>query len=118
MKRASIAGSAFAFGMAPEVLGVSLGKSGTYSNIKDWWRLHRDFALSPWVDSVGGTLSALAPAGSAVVVDIDAHARPDEAERLANYAVGIPPNGVYTVRRGPHRAKAGPPQIRVETSSD
>lgn len=108
VKRASIADLAFAFGMAPEVLGVTLGNSATYSNIKDWWRLHRDFALSPWVDAVGGTLTALVPQRQTIAVDLDGHSRPDEAERLANYAVGIP-LGIYSAdearlaegRRGP-----------------
>lgn len=95
VKRASLADLAFAFGMAPEVLGVSLGNSATYSNIRDWWRLHRDFALGPWVDAVGGTLTAIVPGRQTIAVDLNAHSRPDEAERLANYATGIP-IGVYT----------------------
>jgi hypothetical protein len=50
---------AYAFGLAPEVLGIVTGTGNTYSNIRDWWRMHRDFSLSPWVDTVGGTLTAL-----------------------------------------------------------
>jgi phage portal protein BeeE len=94
--RAGIADIAFAFGMAPEVLGVTLGATGTYSNIRDWWRQHRDFSLSPWVDTVGGTLTALTPAGVTVAVDLDGHSRPDEMERQAIYTAGIA-NGTYTV---------------------
>ncbi len=88
MKRLAIADIAFAFGMAPEVLGVSLGMSGTYSNIRDWWRLHRDFALSPWVDQIGGVLSAYAPAGTNIIVNLDAHTRPDLSDRVDIFARG------------------------------
>jgi len=83
MKRLAMADIAFAFGLAPEVLGLSLGLSGTYSNIKDWWRLHRDFSLSGWVDQIGGVLSAQVPDGTNVSVNLDAHTRPDIADRVA-----------------------------------
>lgn len=83
MKRLAIADIAFAFGMAPEVLGVSLGMSGTYSNIRDWWRLHRDFALSPWIDQMGGALTSLTPRGVTVSVNLDAHTRPELQDRVA-----------------------------------
>ena len=83
MKRLAMADVAFAFGIAPEVLGISLGLSGTYSNIKDWWRLHRDFSLSGWVDQIGGVLTSLMPDATNVSVDLDAHTRPDIADRVA-----------------------------------
>lgn len=83
MKRLAMADVAFAFGIAPEVLGVSLGLSGTYSNIKDWWRLHRDFSLSGWIDQMGGALTALVPEQTNVSVNLDAHTRPDLSERVA-----------------------------------
>jgi hypothetical protein len=89
MKRLAIADIAFAFGMAPEVLGVSLGMSGTYSNIRDWWRLHRDFALSPWVDQIGGVLSSYAPAGTNIIVNLDAHTRPDISDRVDIFARAV-----------------------------
>ena len=86
MKRLAIADIAFAFGMAPEVLGVSLGMSGTYSNIRDWWRLHRDFALSPWMDQMGGVLTSLTPRGVTVSVNLDAHTRPELSDRVDIFA--------------------------------
>lgn len=104
VKNSTLADLAYAFGLAPEVLSVSMGTSNTYSNIRDWWRLHRDFGLSPWVDAIGGTLTALIPAGADVAVDLDGHSRPDEADRMDIYAKGIA-CGVYTVNEA--RAKEG-----------
>jgi HK97 family phage portal protein len=66
VKRLSIADVAFAFGMAPETLGVTLGNSATYSNVEQWFEAHRDFALQPWISTVEATLSALFPAGTEV----------------------------------------------------
>jgi hypothetical protein len=66
VKRLSIADVAFAFGMAPETLGVTLGNSATYSNVEQWFEAHRDFALQPWISTVEATLSALLPAGTDV----------------------------------------------------
>jgi phage portal protein BeeE len=66
VKRLSIADVAFAFGMAPETLGVTLGNSATYSNVEQWFEAHRDFALQPWIATVEATLSALLPAGTDV----------------------------------------------------
>jgi hypothetical protein len=66
VKRLSIADVAFAFGMAPETLGVTLGNSATYSNVEQWFEAHRDFALQPWIATVEATLSALLPAGTEV----------------------------------------------------
>jgi phage portal protein BeeE len=86
MKRLAMADIAFAFGIAPEVLGVSLGLSGTYSNIRDWWRLHRDFSLSGWIDQMGGALTALMPEQTNVSVNLDAHTRPELADRVQIFA--------------------------------
>jgi phage portal protein BeeE len=67
VKRLSIADVAFAFGMAPETLGVTLGNSATYSNVSQWFEAHRDFALQPWVSMLETTLSSLLPGGTEVV---------------------------------------------------
>jgi phage portal protein BeeE len=67
VKRLSIADVAFAFEMAPETLGVTLGNSATYSNVSQWFEAHRDFALQPWVSMLETTLSSLLPAGTEVV---------------------------------------------------
>lgn len=94
MKRLAMADVAFAFGIAPEVLGISLGLSGTYSNIKDWWRLHRDFSLSGWIDQIGGVLSAQLPTGTNVTVNLDAHTRPDLTDRVQIMAAAAGADGV------------------------
>jgi phage portal protein BeeE len=73
VKRLSIADVAFAFGMAPETLGVTLGNSATYSNVRQWFEAHRDFALQPWQSVVEATLSALFPRGTEVRVNFDAY---------------------------------------------
>jgi hypothetical protein len=73
VKRLSIADIAFAFGMAPETLGVTLGNSATYSNVRQWFEAHRDFALQPWQSVVEATLSALFPRGTEVRVNFDAY---------------------------------------------
>jgi hypothetical protein len=73
VKRLSIADIAFAFGMAPETLGVTLGNSATYSNVRQWFEAHRDFALQPWQSVVEATLSALFPRGTEVKVNFDAY---------------------------------------------
>jgi phage portal protein BeeE len=111
VKRTTIAEAAFAFGMAPEALGVTMGNSSTYSNIKDWWRAHRDFALSPWADTIGGTLTALTPAAQSVAVDLDGHSRPDENDRIATYAAAIDA-GIMTVDEA--RAREGLPPLGQE----
>jgi phage portal protein BeeE len=73
VKRLSIADVAFAFGLAPETLGVTLGNSATYSNVRQWFEAHRDFALQPWQSVVEATLSALFPRGTEVSVNFDAY---------------------------------------------
>jgi HK97 family phage portal protein len=96
VKRLAIADVAYAFGIAPEVLGVTMGNSATYSNLTQWFRAHRDFGLSPWVDAIGGTLTAVLPGETGVSVNLDGFERPDLSERLANYerALSI---GLYTL---------------------
>jgi hypothetical protein len=73
VKRLSIADLAFAFGMAPETLGVTLGNSATYSNVRQWFEAHRDFALQPWTATVEATLSALQRRGTDVRCNFDAY---------------------------------------------
>lgn len=94
-RRLSVADVAYAFGMSPEVLGTTMGNSATYSNISDWWRLHRDFALSPWVDAIEGSASALLPGDHMVRVNLDGSNRPPIRERLDAYKVGIDA-GIFT----------------------
>lgn len=89
VKRLSVADVAFAFGLDPYTLGVSLGNSATYNNLTDAWRQHRDFGLSPWIAAVDDTLSALTPTGSTVAVNLDGFANPTTAERFAAYKIGI-----------------------------
>lgn len=96
VKRLNVADVAYAFGMAPETLGVTLGNSATYSNVAQWFEAHRDFALSPWIAVLEGTLSALLPVGSDLEVNLDAYTKPDFASRMAAYQVAISA-GVFTV---------------------
>lgn len=107
VKRLSIAEVAFAFGMAPEVLGVTMGNSATYSNIESWFRQHRDFALSPWLDAIGGTLTALIPGIAGVSVNLDAFERPDFSSRLDNYKKAID-MGLMTVEEARHMEGMAP----------
>ena len=94
VQRLSIADVAFAFGMAPETLGVTMGNSATYSNVAQWFEAHRDFALSPWIAALEGTLSALLPAGQELQVNLDAYTQPDMGERVATYAQAIAAGGL------------------------
>jgi HK97 family phage portal protein len=96
VKRLNIADVAFAFGMAPETLGVTMGNSATYSNVEQWFEAHRDFALSPWIAAFEGCLSQLTPANTEVEVNLDSYTQPKMDERFAAYSVGIAA-GVLTV---------------------
>jgi HK97 family phage portal protein len=89
VKRLNLAEIAFAFGLSPETLGVSLTGSMTYSNTRDAWVNHRDYALSPWISALQDTLSALLPGSQSVVVNLDAFANPSLKERMDGYAVAI-----------------------------
>lgn len=81
-KRLSIADVAFAFGLDPVTLNVSLANSATYNNVRDAWVNHRDYALSPWITAVQDTLSALLPGASGVMVSLDAFAQPALHDRV------------------------------------
>jgi HK97 family phage portal protein len=96
VKRLAIADVAFAFGMAPETLGVTLGNSAVYSNVQQWFDGHRDFALSPWIGAFEGCLSQLLPAGTDAEVNLDSYTQPEQAERFASYDIAIK-SGVLTV---------------------
>lgn len=96
VKRLSIADIAYAFGMAPETLGVTMGNSATYSNVEQWFEAHRDFALSPWIASLEGFLSALVPWRSEAKVNLDVFESPPFSERMAAYATALSA-GILTV---------------------
>lgn len=89
VQRLSIADVAFAFGLDPLTLGVSLGNSATYNNLRDAWLNHRDFGLSPWIASVQDVLSALLAGTAGIVVNLDGFANPPAAERFASYRTAI-----------------------------
>lgn len=72
IKRMGIGDVAMAFGLPPEVLGVSLSNSSTYVNVGDTWDRLRAFGLSAWIAEVEDALSALAPLSQIVQVDITA----------------------------------------------
>jgi HK97 family phage portal protein len=106
VSRTFVADVAYAFGEAPEVLGVSLGGSMTYSNQRDWFTAHRDFTLSPWIAALSGALSALLPAGTTVDVNLDAYLQTTEAEAIA---VGAQGTAAGLTTRDEWRAKNGYP---------
>lgn len=89
VKRLSIGDVAYAFGLSPETLGVTLANSATYQNIREAWLNHRDFGLSPWIASVQDTLTALLPGTQGVVVNLDGFANPPAGERFAAYKTAI-----------------------------
>jgi len=72
IKRMSIGDVAMAFGLPPEVLGVSLSNSSTYVNVGDTWDRLRAFGLAPWISELEDALSALAPLSQVVQVDVTA----------------------------------------------
>lgn len=84
--RAWVADVAFAFGMAPETLGVGMGGSLTYSNQRDWFEAHRDFGLSTWDASGSGSLSSLLPRGLDVEINLNAYIQPTESQSIADGA--------------------------------
>jgi phage portal protein BeeE len=92
----AIADIAFAFGLDPTTLGVSLSGSMTYTNVRDAWLNHRDFGLAPWLAVVSDTLSALTPTGQTVLVDLDGFENPTRQERYQALKLGIE-SGVITV---------------------
>lgn len=96
VKRLSIADVAFAFGLDPTTLGVSLANSATYNNVRDAWLNHRDYGLSPWITAVQDVLSSLLPGTQGVLVALDQFANPPARERFAAYKVAIDA-GIMTV---------------------
>lgn len=89
VKRLSVADVAYAFGLSPETLGVTLTNSATYQNIRDAWLNHRDFGLSPWIASIQDVLSALLPGTLGINVNLDGFANPPAGERYAAYKTAI-----------------------------
>lgn len=96
VKRLNIGDVAFAFALDPLTLGVSLGNSATYNNLRDAWTNHKDFGLAPWIAAVEDTLTALLPGSQGVKVDLDKFANPPPGERFAAYQTAIT-SGVLTV---------------------
>jgi hypothetical protein len=86
VKRLNIGDAAMAFGLDPLTLGVSLGNSATYNNLRDAWTNHKDFGLAPWISAVQDTLSALLPGTQGALVSLDGFANPPLAERVATGA--------------------------------
>lgn len=72
IKRMGIGDVAMAFGLPPEVLGVSLSNSSTYTNVGDSWDRLRAFGLSSWISELEDSLTALTPLGQLVNVDLRA----------------------------------------------
>jgi hypothetical protein len=96
VKRLNIGDVAFAFGLDPLILGVSLGNSATYSSRVDSFLAHRDYSLAPWIAAVQDTLTALLPGTQGVLVDLDKFVNPTAQERYTGYAVAID-SGILTV---------------------
>ena len=96
VKRLNIADVAFAFGIDPMMLGASMNNSATYSNVRDYFRQHRDLGIGIWVAAVQDVLTALLPGTQGVKVDLDEFTRAEPAERYAAYQVALNA-GVLTV---------------------
>lgn len=107
-KRLSIADVAFAFGLDPVTLNVSLANSATYNNVRDAWVNHRDYALSPWLTAVQDTLSALLPGSNGVLVSLDSFAQPDLQTRVQTGKLAVDA-GLITVDEW--RASEGLPPL-------
>lgn len=89
VKRLNIGDIAFAFGLDPLTLGITLGNSAAYTNLRDAWTNHKDFGLAPWISAVQDTLTALLPGTQGVVVDLDKFANPAPQDRFNGYKVAI-----------------------------
>jgi phage portal protein BeeE len=88
-KRLNIADVAFAFGLDPITLGVSLANSATYNNVSEAWRNHRDFGLTLWISGVQDTLSSLLPGTRGVAINLDSFANPPLKERVETGATAV-----------------------------
>lgn len=108
VKRLNISDVGFAFNIAPETLGVTLGNSATYSNVSQWFEAHRDFSLSPWIAAVEDALSALLVADQSVEVNLDDMAAPPLGDRMSAWQTAISA-GVLTVNEV--RAREGLPPL-------
>jgi hypothetical protein len=93
IKRMGIGDVAMAFGLPPEVLGVSLSNSSTYVNVGDTWDRLRAFGLSPWIAELEDALSALAPLSQVVQVDITAF----QKDPIAPVVQPVPPPTLQAV---------------------
>lgn len=119
MTRLGIADVAYAFGLSPENLGVSLSGSATYANVRDHFQDLKDMGISAWVSAVQDVLSALLPGSAGVVVNTDGFASPPMSERVSTGRMAVEA-GLMTVDEW--RASEGlppmpkpvqPPQLSV-----
>ena len=95
VKRLVTADVAYAFNLAPALLGTSVtagGGSMTYANLEQWWEMRRDVTLPPWLGAIEGTLSALLPGNQHVQIDLDEYTYGTFGQRLDYYekAAGLP----------------------------
>lgn len=107
-KRLAIADVAFAFGLDPVTLNVSLANSATYNNVRDAWVNHRDYGLSPWITALQDCLTALLPGSSGVLVSLDAFAQPDLKTRVETGKLAV---DAGLVTRDEWRASEGLPPL-------
>jgi len=88
-KRLNIGDVAYAFGLDPLTLGVSMSNSGTYQNVMAAWTTHRDYGLSPWISALQDVLSALLAGSAGVLVNLDSFANPPLKDRVATGAAAV-----------------------------
>jgi HK97 family phage portal protein len=119
VKRLSIADCAYAFGLSPDNLNVSLSGSATYSNVRDHFQDLKDFGLAPWIAAVEDTVGALLAGSHGVKVNLDAFANPPAGERFAAYKVAVD-MGLLTIEEcraleglGPAAEPPPPPPLPV-----
>lgn len=99
---------AYAFNMAPETLGITMGNSATYSNVEQWFDAHSDFCLSPWISMFQGVTSSLLPGRQETRVNLDAFTLPSWSSWAAT-AVQLVQAGIFT--RDELRAERGYPPL-------
>jgi len=68
-KRLAIADVAFAFGIDPQMLGVTLGNSATYSNVETHFQAHAALSLRGWIAAAQEVISSLLPGTSTMTID-------------------------------------------------
>lgn len=108
VKRLAIADVAYAFGLSPDNLSVSLSGSATYSNVRDHFQDLKDFGLAPWIAAVEDVVSSLLPGNQGAKVNLDAFANPPASERFAAYQLAID-MGLMTVEECRQLEGLGPP---------